>query len=509
MKTEMLNPPNKEQRKNTENQALMCDSSEELKYLGVMFDTADMIEKVESDIDMKKETKNAFRASELSGEIEVKNGEARVNFQTKLSLSVTDENDALESKAKKTVKNKRKQRNENKKDTCDVLMPCEFCSKSFTSAFQLVKHVLDHHASPVKGLKCVLCEKSFTARGLRSHVLRAHMPVPDIPTNMISVSEENKSDDFETFIVSGDGRKAYKCKTCGERFWYIAQATRHVWKHTKVTPYQCSVCGIYQREPGHLKKHMLIHEGKLPQCQICNKQFSSDRTLKNHLSLHTGEKTHRCEICGENFRLRMSLRRHHLNKHPGESSTSKSQCTCPDCGKLFVDGKNLRLHMFTHSDEKQFDCAICGRQFRQPDVRDQHQKKHSDSADADHICVECGDVFKTPRSLKMHREAQHNIEAQHECVTCGKRFKYASALSRHKVLHTGVKRYKCEDCEKPFTTSYSLQCHLRSHAGVKQFACTVCEAKFTQRENLNRHLKRMHLRVDRECTQSSSTAITI
>ena len=506
IKTEIMNPANDERQINTENQAFMCDTTEGLNYLGLVFDTSskhetkgkqencetvlDMLENCGNVNDMNNESQMLpYDTSEIIGDKKDENSENQV-LAEKLMIKVTGENHELESDTKTTFNIKTKQRNGKKQDSLGEILSCEFCNKPFSSAFQLMKHVLKHDISTDKGLKCVSCEKYFTARGLRSHVLRAHMPVPEISTDALAISEENKSEDFETFIVSPDGRKAYKCKTCGERFWYIAQVTKHVWKHTKITPYQCTVCGIYKRELGNLKKHMLIHEGKLPECQICNKQFSSDRTLRNHISLHTGEKTHKCEICGDYFRLRMSLRRHQLNKHPGGSSTAKNQCTCPECGKQFVNANNLRLHMFTHSDEKRFDCAICGRHFRQPDCRDQHQKTHL--ADANHICSECGDVFKTSRSLKLHREAQHNIEARHECQTCGKFFKYGSALSRHKVLHSGEKRYKCEACEKSFATSYSLQCHLRSHAGVKQFACSICEASFTQRENLNRHIKKVH-----------------
>ena len=530
-RTTTLNPASSEKQEKAENQGFMCDKAEMLKYYTnekegnqeLVFDTTfmhendvkqenqamafDMLEKTESEKDIKQvNQKLAFGTLRMSGhkkEKNTQNQELAFDLTEVLKHKLSDEKHELELDTRKTFENKNIQQNEKKRETRENQFSCGFCSKQFFSALRLMEHMLKHKLSPNKGLKCVICEKSY--RGLRSHILRAHMSVPETAIATLPRSEENKSDDFETYIVSRDGRKAYKCKTCGEKFWYIAQVTKHVWKHTKITPYQCAICGAYKRAPGSLKKHMLIHEGKCPECSICNKKFSSDRTLRNHMSLHTGERTHKCEICGENFRLRMSLRRHQLNKHPGESSTAKSQRTCHECGRVFVNAMDLKLHMYTHSDKKLFDCSSSGLLFRQPDCRDQHQKTHSN--DQSHICTECGDTFNTSRILKLHCEAQHNIEPQHACQTCGKVFKYRSELSRHKVQHSGEKRFKCEICEKAFVTSYSLQCHSRLHSGVKEFSCCICDARYSQRKHLNRHMAIKHKSEDVQEMPNKTTTI--
>ena len=51
---------------------------------------------------------------------------------------------------------------------------CEFCSKSFTRANNLKKHIHTVHEGH-KDYKCVFCGKSFTeAKGLKNHMIKIH-----------------------------------------------------------------------------------------------------------------------------------------------------------------------------------------------------------------------------------------------------------------------------------------------------------------------------------------------
>jgi len=51
---------------------------------------------------------------------------------------------------------------------------------------------------------------------------------------------------------------------------------------------------------------------KIFQCEICNKNYSNKNNLKNHLSIHTGNKPHKCNICQKSFRLKRTLTEHIL-----------------------------------------------------------------------------------------------------------------------------------------------------------------------------------------------------
>jgi len=57
-------------------------------------------------------------------------------------------------------------------------------------------------------------------------------------------------------------------------------------------------------------KKQVQNKAKSFPCDKCEKQYSTNWSLKQHYLKHTGEKPHKCEMCGELFALKKDLNKH-------------------------------------------------------------------------------------------------------------------------------------------------------------------------------------------------------
>lgn len=125
--------------------------------------------------------------------------------------------------------------------------------------------------------------------------------------------EDGDADIEQESELPPESPSALQCSFCHKTFSASATLKLHEQYHTGNFTYFCDQCQKGFPRLGHYKEHMQRHEGGFP-CDVCGRVFTADKTLKYHMSEHTGIFRFRCETCGEGFNILDAYRRH-CSKH--------------------------------------------------------------------------------------------------------------------------------------------------------------------------------------------------
>ncbi|KAM8844707.1 P43 5S RNA-binding protein-like [Spinachia spinachia] len=257
-------------------------------------------------------------------------------------------------------------------------------------------------------------------------------------------------------------------------------------------------CGATFTRDWRLKEHETVHTGERPcLCTIagCDRRFTRISHLRRHVLKHRGVKQFPCNSlnCKQSFFHAGHLKRHVRYAHGDKNKYF--QCDQPDCTLTFKKRRAFKLHLQEHQVVVKSKCSKegCAAMFDSPIARKAHEKKH-----AGYRCprANCQVLEHTWGKLKKHM-AKHS--AMFTCQACKKVFKKAEALRRHKRIHASHKPVLVcprEDCHAYFSTTFNLQHHIRKvHLELLKYKCSFpdCPRMFAMRESLTRHLLRHDL----------------
>ncbi|KAG6446506.1 hypothetical protein O3G_MSEX004484 [Manduca sexta] len=367
---------------------------------------------------------------------------------------------------------------------------CSFCTEQCYTKEELENHVLKH--KDMKVLCCITCKKMFLKRqSFEEHVCSEDKT--DNKQNHEDVSDlQTAKNKILNYLTEMSLQELLEPNCDVENFNFL-----------KV----CSACSAVFLSEEDLINH---HDGEHPElslrCNLCTKVFATVKSAARHRTIcKQVERNHKCSTCGLKFAYEISLNKHILRYHQGQSvsitftdSIAKQeedkQYQCDTCNRYFFRKELLAKHAKIHMpNQKYFQCDICEKKFTRKDNLRSHKRIHDPHREKGPtntcLCLYCGRSFSNSSNLIVHMR-RHTGEKPYKCDFCGKGFPRSSDLQCHRRSHTGEKPCICRVCGKGFSRSNKLTRHMRVHTGVRPYKCTYCEKAFSQSNDLTLHIRR-------------------
>ena len=194
---------------------------------------------------------------------------------------------------------------------------CSKCPRTFSSAWQAKSHMKNNHG--VKKLyQCEKCLKKYkTPQALGGHTKFFHSTTPiSQPKKVVKKLQEK--------ICEICGKALLKNHECQENLEIV----------------NCSICHKKMSSQA-LKAHLQYHRKKQVSnylCQFCNKNLTTETSLKRHLLIHKNLKPFYCSCCEKSFRQKSALKAH-------ERVHNGFRYDCKKCERKFITKSLLNQHI--------------------------------------------------------------------------------------------------------------------------------------------------------------------
>ena len=229
---------------------------------------------------------------------------------------------------------------------------------------------------------------------------------------------------------------------------------------------------------------------------ICLKSRQS-RLLKQHGTKSSDNRPFQCTVCGYNF-----TKSFHLNEHIRTVHDDTRHFLCKDCGAGFKRNSDLNYHIkCCHGNKHLFKCEDCDAGFPRESLLKQHARIHN--GELPFQCKECGASFLKKCRLKKHLHV-HKNEQPLQCEKCNRRFWCKSDLAYHKVVHDDARPFQCDQCDKNFKRGNDLVRHKQKHSNKYCSQCDKCGKIFND-NILAKHIQTHNDEHQFQCDQCGKT----
>ncbi|XP_028439007.1 zinc finger protein 341, partial [Perca flavescens] len=286
-------------------------------------------------------------------------------------------------------------------------------------------------------------------------------------------------------------------------------------------------------------------KGKVPKlkCNFCDKIFSKNFDLQQHIRSHTGEKPFQCIVCGRAFAQKSNVKKHMQTHKVWPMGVASTVSRLPITVKVVPvssnegegGGEQQQQRQQGEPEEEGSQQQNCQTQTEEgvqteapgeleesapeadpegsrgeaeqnglPQLQsNQDQQCQAPSQqivviDSSYQCQFCASKFKTYFQLKSHM-TQHKGEQVYKCVlkSCSQTFQKLDQFLEHIRTHQEQLTYRCHLCNKVFPSLFELGVHQYSHCFCPQqsthkettiYRCVKCQSRYSTQEALEQHL---------------------
>ena len=330
---------------------------------------------------------------------------------------------------------------------------------------------------------------------------------------------------------------------CGKLFVEEKQLDTHFKHHENFTPrsgkHKCHLCKETFLQKIMLKKHILrthkeatsVNKKKKSELRSLKKKNGYIRSMEDPVDLKydpgitlipgTMMDALKCPVCGKSsFTDSKAFKLHCMHIHKDKSlkpiaiqQEAKYICQVENCGKLFIEQKQFRIHQQHHktyvpSAGRFFNCTQCEAKFTTQDNLEVHSIQfHSGGDDVtscqnnlifDDITLAPGTIMTVYHCPVDNCPKRNYLDAKSVKTHCRRHHNMSSATLFEIVPMKREAQFICQvrGCRKLFAEAYQIEAHLKHHRTYiptnGHFDCKLCDESFKRKELLDQHTKDYH-----------------
>ncbi|XP_060072403.1 zinc finger protein 569-like [Ylistrum balloti] len=291
-------------------------------------------------------------------------------------------------------------------------------------------------------------------------------------------SKVNNCAKRENSLISTDQelqtKNIYGCGSCGKQLSSKSGLRKHRCSQTAYT-------STINAESSDDQEELVSPPLKQLRCDWNLKYSRSE--IESDLQLHMSspsEQTYSCNMCGKDFTGQKYLQKHH-----SIHSDERREIDCSVGDKKIHDSIQYTEPIKTYQDNCPFVCQSCDKSLTQSVDLTQHQSVHDWVEN--HKCNHCEKVFSDINYLIAHIEADHKGLSNIMCMYCNKQFDHVDAFTNHLKTHSSNNLLECQIREKVFQDTNELQSHLRTHTEKQQSYTNFLEGSLKSYQNEDSH----------------------